>query len=426
MTTFDRFEREIPELMTELAPVRVPDYFDDMLRETASNRQRPAWSYPGRWLPMEITARPLTTRSFPWRPLAVVALVALLIAAGLAVYVGSQPRLPPPFGAAGNGVLLYRAPDGAIVAIDPTTYSSDTVAPSADSLGEPIPSRDGQWVAFVPRSSTPTPVIVAGIDGANRTALAGAYRDIEAVDWSPDGSRLAFVSNDGEIAAITVAATDGSIARTLPLERNVWQMRYLPDGRLAIIAGEEPGYPCPGDDATTAPCALFLVNADGSGLDLLVPAADFHGINTIDAAQDGSQILYVEWRTGAEGRLHVIDLATNIDRRLPDDGFPSRYAINRAWFSPDGTAILFDFYELEGEHWGVVPSAGGTPIRIGLEWPENGTDAAWAPDGRSVLARYSTSDTTSELWMLDATGTGSDRRLEVDVPYLPAWQRTAR
>ncbi len=32
MTTFERFEREMPELMTELSPARVPDYFDDMLR----------------------------------------------------------------------------------------------------------------------------------------------------------------------------------------------------------------------------------------------------------------------------------------------------------------------------------------------------------------------------------------------------------
>ena len=105
MTTFERFERSIPELMTELAPARVPDYFDDMLQQTEGVTQRPAWSFPERWLPVDIAARPLVTRSFPWRPLAVLALLALLIAAGLAVYVGSQNRVPPPFGVAGNGAL---------------------------------------------------------------------------------------------------------------------------------------------------------------------------------------------------------------------------------------------------------------------------------------------------------------------------------
>ena len=43
MTAFDRIEPRIPELMDELAPAQVPDYFDDMLRQTARTRQRPAW-----------------------------------------------------------------------------------------------------------------------------------------------------------------------------------------------------------------------------------------------------------------------------------------------------------------------------------------------------------------------------------------------
>ena len=42
MTAFDRFEQDLPELMTELAAARVPDYLDDMLRQSARTRQRPA------------------------------------------------------------------------------------------------------------------------------------------------------------------------------------------------------------------------------------------------------------------------------------------------------------------------------------------------------------------------------------------------
>ena len=110
MTTFERFERSIPELMNELAPARVPDYVDDMLRTTATKSQRPAWSYPERWLPVEITARPLMTRSVPWRPLVVLALIALLIAASLVVYVGSQNRVPPPFGVAITRMWLAGSP----------------------------------------------------------------------------------------------------------------------------------------------------------------------------------------------------------------------------------------------------------------------------------------------------------------------------
>ena len=58
MTAFERFEREIPSLMDEIAPPRLPDYLDDMLRQTGRTRQRPAWASPERWLPMDVIARP--------------------------------------------------------------------------------------------------------------------------------------------------------------------------------------------------------------------------------------------------------------------------------------------------------------------------------------------------------------------------------
>ena len=426
MTTFDRFERSIPDLMTELAPARVPDYFDDMLRTTAAHRQRPAWSYPERWLPVEITARPLAMRSFPWRLLAAVALLALVVAAGLMVYVGSQTRLPPPFGPAGNGVLVYRDADGAIVSVDPTSGSRATVAPASDGLGTPMSSRDGRRIALVRFGDTwPGKIFVADIDGSKRIALAGEYREIDGIDWSPDDTHLAIVSNVAGLQSITVAATDGSASRSLSLDRQVSQIQYLPDGRLALMAADRPGDVCPGDDATRAPCALFVVNADGTGLDRLIAADAFHGINTISPAPDGTSLLWVEWKSGAEGRLHLFDLATRTDRRIADDAFPAPYSINRAWFSPEGRSILFDLFETDGDHWAVIPTAGGSPVRIGQKWPRNGPEAAWSPDGRSVIARYPTNDTSGELWLLDGTGGGADRRLDVEVPYLPIWQRIA-
>jgi len=435
MTTFDRFERAIPELMNELAPARVPEYFDDMLRETASHGQRPAWSYPERWLPVEITARPLMARSFPWRQLAILALIALLVAASLAVFIGSQNRLPPPFGVAGNGVLLYHAPGGAVVSFDPRTGSQATLATEADHRGEPVPSRDGQRVAYIPRSDDYEQIVVSRIDGSEATTLAGTYRGIEAVDWSPDGKELAFTSFDLIRRSITIAAADGSTARTLELKHDVWQMDYLADGRLAIIAAERPRDACPIDQPNVSPCALYVVNADGTGLDLLIPAADFHGLK-ISPSPDGTKLVWVEWSVGdgtvenpdAPGRLHIFDLATRVDTRVAVD-HPDVYNINRAMLSPDGTAILFDLFEVDGDHWAVVPAAGGAPVRLGQRIPKPNNDAAWAPDGRSVLARYPTTDDElgpSELWVLDPTGGGADRRLDITVPYLPSWQRVAR
>ena len=428
MTTFERFERSIPELMTELAPARVPDYFDDMLRQTAGATQRPAWSFPERWLPVEITARPLSMRSFPWRPVLVLALVVALIAAGLALYAGSQHRLPPPFGVAANGVLMYRSPDGAIVSIDPASDSRATVVPASDHAGDPVLSRDGRRIALASfQSGTAAPIVVADIGGSNRTTLTGDYREIDDLEWSPDDSELAIISNVGGLRSITVADTDGSGARSLSLGRDVFQVAYLPDGRMAAMAAERPGDVCPAEYPSDVGCALVVMNADGTGLDTLVKAADFHGINTISPSPDGKNLVYVEWsQTALPGRLRVFDLVARTGPLFPLDSFPREFSINRAWFSPDGKSILFDLFETDGDHWAVIPAAGGPIVRLGQVWPDGSdTEAAWSPDGKSVLARYVAGDGSRELWLLDPTGSGGDRQLQVDVPYLPEWQRLA-
>lgn len=432
MTTLERFEREIPRLMDEIAPARTPDYLDDMLRQTAARGQRPAWSPFERWLPMGGLTRTAEVPRVPWRAMALVTLLAItLVAAGLIVTAGSPPAVPDSFGPATNGALLYRDWDGSIRSIDPTTGFETSVATAEDGLGNPVPSRDGRRAAFYRASLDPSPIVIADIDGSNPTPLAGEYMAARSLDWSPDGRHVAFLTDDRGTFAVVVAAVDGSASTTLPLERDVFQLWYLPDGRLAMVGAEEPGRPCLPHDSPTNECALYLVDPDAPRTEagfptMILPASEFDGLG-LHPSPDGTKAVYVNWQPGwEEGRLHIVELSSDImgtrDRRLPVEGLNGPYAINRAWFSPDGSAILFDLFEEDGDHWAIVPSDGGPVRRIGPEWPGDGTDASWSPDGRSVLAHYWTNE-RRDLWVLDATGTGEDRRLDVDVPSLPAWQR---
>ena len=52
MTTGQRLERDLPQILGELATRPYPDYIDDVLATTARARQRPASTFPERWLPM--------------------------------------------------------------------------------------------------------------------------------------------------------------------------------------------------------------------------------------------------------------------------------------------------------------------------------------------------------------------------------------
>ena len=151
-----RFERVLPGLFDELADARTPDYLEAAIERASSRPQRPAWTLPGRWLPMDIPVGAVPTARLPWRQLCVPILVIILLAATLAVYVGSQVRrLPQPFGLAGNGVIAM-AKDGDIVVADgpggdlrplvpgpitTTVRCSRPTARSSSSCGRSTPNR---------------------------------------------------------------------------------------------------------------------------------------------------------------------------------------------------------------------------------------------------------------------------------------------
>ena len=96
MTEQTRFDRVLPGLFDELAAARTPAYLEAAIERASSRNQRPAWTYPGRWLPMDITTTAAPVARMPWRQLGVLALIGLLLAVAIAAYVGSRPVTPSP------------------------------------------------------------------------------------------------------------------------------------------------------------------------------------------------------------------------------------------------------------------------------------------------------------------------------------------
>jgi len=427
MTSFDRFEREIPRLMDELAPSGLPDYIDDMLRATARTAQRPAWRSLERWLPMGEIARAVHGPSIPWRPLLLIALLAALLTAGLLVAGASAPRVPPPFGPAVNGSMFYHGPDGVIYAMDPMSGVSTAVVSGSETYSYPLPSRDGQRILFDHTDGDISQSFIAGVDGSDAHSLGATLTGWTWTDWSPEGDQLAVVSRVDGHPTLSFVATDGSGVTPSRFDREVKVAWYLPDGRLALIAAEDPKDRCRGPDDLSSVCALWISDGDGGNARMLLDGRTFAGLS-INPSPDGRELLYVRWATGEPGRLHILDLETEQERTVQIVNQDPVEAINSAWFSPDGSQILFDRYEADGEHWAVVPSAGGDAVNLGRDWkrPE-GTipEAQFTPDGRSVLSFFPSADGPGELWLLDATGQGEDRQLPSPADYAPVFQRTA-
>ena len=70
------------------------------LAVTRRTRKRPRWTFPERWLPMQLTMRrPMFPRAFTY--LALVALLLVALVAAILLLPGSQP-IPEPLGAGRN------------------------------------------------------------------------------------------------------------------------------------------------------------------------------------------------------------------------------------------------------------------------------------------------------------------------------------
>lgn len=390
-----RIERTLPLILEDLGRGTAPDYVDSLLGQTAAMRQRPGWTFIERWLPMSaLTQRLATAPRVPLRAVALVALLILALAAA-ALYVGSQPHLPDPFGPAGNGVIPYVS-NGDIYVGDLATGTSRLLV--GDPADEALPqfSPDGTKVAFirVGATGTGTPTIdiyVVRADGSDVKRITPqpiADADWKWISWTPDGRRIAVVHKveySGARCAVSFcfenqldlfdASGNGSVQR-IAAAAGLDSLQFRPpDGREVLISGHVNGS-----------YGLYAMNADGTNVHPLLLSTDpesndYWGGATY--AADGGRIFYTrpyqrETPVGTCCALWVMNAdGSDAHQFVPNAG--------TAWdgqptVSPDGTRIAF-------WHGGVfVMRADGTGPLIETGPKLSGTvHWVWAPDSSKIL-----------------------------------------
>jgi Tol biopolymer transport system component len=430
MSAFDRSSRlleELPDILTDIASPRVPDYFDDLLAQTAATRQRPRWTFIERWLPMGVIARPAYFPTIPWRAIALVAALVALLAAALFV-VGSQSRVPPPFGLARNGVLVFDAKGDIFVrdAVDGT--SRPLVSGPGDDFAAGF-TRDGTRLVFLRRTSGTAgsgderiQLFIANTDGSNLRSLTGSLVAPDWFDWSPDDSTV--VTQAGTpFAHLFVVDSKTGTSRQLDLGKDMTANfpNFLgPDGRDIVFRGRTA-------TSNGFRSGIFAVHPDGTGLRPLTPTdgdAD-QGYMFPQPSPDGHFVAYTVWDPAREQlRIHLRDLKTGSDRALDlaggtrSEGFAS--------FSPDATRILFVVYR-DNRDQIMVASADGpsSPLAMGPSYPiveGQYISGVFSPDGSSVIVN---NPATKETRLVDAATGGDGRVLPWAADGGTAWQRLA-
>jgi Tol biopolymer transport system component len=215
--------------------------------------------------------------------------------------------------------------------------------------------------------------------------------------WSPDGKRLAYVSEkpagSGSQFSIKIYAIDSGETRELqPGLGKLANMRWEKDGR-SLVANEAN--------------ALYRVNVQSGEASILVTRPKGAQQNSMELAPDG-KTFYCIRQDGAESVFLAVDLASGTEREII-----RRANLGGLNLSPDGRYLATPSIDPtdHARTFLVIPVDGGSPrvvIRIAGE-PEaeaqknfkegRMTIWSWAPDSQSVLIRKRSGGPPDyELW----------------------------
>lgn len=413
MTSPQRFEQDLPALLADLYATRTPDYRDDLVQQIARVRQRPAWTFPERWLPMDIVTQRVSQPTVPWGAIGVLALIALTLAAMLAAYVGSQPRLPAPFGLAANGQLAY-AQAGDIYVRDRIDGPARLLLGGPETDNSATFSPRGDQVLVLRVAVGGEDIVVSPSDGSAARRIAGPYPAIDWLDWSPDQTAVAVGYTRKGIPSIDVVKADGSGARRLvdfPAMSPTWRP---PNGAQLLFRGQESGrwgfYLVDVEGGAPVRLDLHQEGLEATAYDLQGPSWSptgdrlaFHTLIRLPKSQLQTPGFRITVATIDPAGAIVSEQALEFDERADDELNPV--------FTPDGAQIVFQ------QRYGwtpadpasgtptvdrlfIAPADGGGPARdLGVE-STNGDGIAFsaAPDGRSLVAHLWTEE---QDWLID-------------------------
>jgi dipeptidyl aminopeptidase/acylaminoacyl peptidase len=260
------------------------------------------------------------------------------------------------------------------------------------SCSSPSFSPDGRRLAFVSDLSAVPQVWTVAAEGGWPEAVTAFDDPVGSVAWSPDGSKLAFTlaPGGGMNSQIYTVRPDGTGLRRLTDGGKATNRlgRWARDGRALLVASNR---------RTSASMDAFLVGAEDGAWRQVAELGGIGGLT--DLSRDGRRAVLDRLAQRGNNNLFLIDLDGGPERLLtPHEGPGSFFG---AAFSPDGRTIYLAsnqgrdrtaFARLrlgdDGTPGPIEVISGRDDAELsGLEVNEQGTTAAliWNAAGRSEL-----------------------------------------
>ena len=302
------------------------------------------------------------------------------------------------------------APSSAAPAVGETTPASPPPATEA-----PAPVAPPLTLSEVPLEAIPGRIVVNG-PASDSVYVLGPdpdplllYRERGGLaiqpTWSPDGGRVAWSQNEGDMASVAVRSLADDEQDEFPTPFTAFYIQWRPDGRALALLGAAPG---------------------GTGLAVL----DLERGEAV--FKNSAESFYLQWspRDGDRiithldaARLELLDAAANDS--VPLAATPGGF-LSAVW-TEDGRSVAYVR--------APDPSDADRPNQLALRNVESGEeetlaegagffDFDFSPDGRRLAYSVRTLDGSSQMFLLDMedmeNGPGPPERVES--PGVFAWQ----
>ena len=282
------------------------------------------------------------------------------------------------------------------------------------SVSGPRISPDGRFVAYQVRSanweenSFDTQIWVAMVPTGERYQLTSSKKSSMSPKWSPDGRRIAFISDrDGKRQIYLISATGGEALELTTLDGGVENLEWSPDGASIAFTstGPEPKARKERKDkfgefeivkgdylmsqlwVIKAPAELPAQAKEKPKPESLTEGKTF-SVGEFSWAPDSQRLVFsaaANPSPAARGTsdIYVVRVSDKGLTRLVTTGGPD---VNPIW-SPDGRQIAFqtaagkEFFYYQNSQIAMIPADGGTVQIIPMKFDEDPSLVAWAPEG---------------------------------------------